>query len=382
MNTSFHAVCEAAAEAWTVPAMTVGTAVGDETSVVALGCDPGTRFRAASITKPFTAFLAAALLDLDGATGVWPDDVRVRHLLSHTTGFDCELPDGDLSRLGAGDDALAAAVAELPGVDRFVGVEEIWSYANTGYWLAGHLAASRAGTTYEEALEARVLAPFRLEATSFGEPDLEGTGTGAGEGPYPRARRPSGGLVSNATDLVRFGQRLLAEPAFAEMRQPRGKPIGGVYGLGLFGERVGDVDVWGHSGSFGGFQSQLLLVPAVDAVFVGLTNSGSGAKALYDIEQAFFDHTLGARRVLPPFVDLPEETVARHAGRYANSDAAAEIRAQAGGLVLAVDGEEVFLRPIDERRFRVPDGPYVRERIDFPRDGFVRLGSRLAARVP
>jgi CubicO group peptidase (beta-lactamase class C family) len=377
MNTSFHAACEAAAESWTVPAMTVGTAVGDAVSVLAVGCEPGTRFRAASITKPFTALLAAGLLDVDAATGVWPDDVRVRHLLSHTTGFDCELPDGDLSRLGAGDDALGAAVAELPTVRRFVGIDEIWSYANTGYWLAGHLVASHAGMTYEEALSARVLEPFGLEATSFSEPDLEGTGIGATEGPYPRARRPSGGLVSTASDLLRFGQRLLAEPAFAEMRQPYGRPIGGV-----FGERVGTADVWGHSGSYGGFQSQLLLVPDADAVLVGLTNSGLGAKALYDVEQAFFAEVLGTSRVLSPFVELPTETLAKYAGRYGNSDAEAEIRAEAGGLVLAIDGEELFLRPIGEARFRVPDGPYVRDRIDFPRDGFVRLGSRLAARVP
>lgn len=382
MNASFHAACEAAAESWGVPAMTVGTAVGDAVSLLAVGCEPDTRFRAASITKPFTALLAVGLLDLDAATGVWPDDVRVRHLLSHTSGFDCELPDGDLSRLGAGDDALGAAAAELPRVGRFVGVDEIWSYANTGYWLAGHLVASRAGMTYEEALSARVLEPFGLEATSFGEPDLEGTGIGAMEGAYPRARRPSGGLVSTAADLVRFGQRLLDEAAFAEMRQPYGRPIGGVYGLGLFGERVGTAGVWGHSGSYGGFQSQLLLVPDADAVLVGLTNSGLGAKALYEVEQAFFAEVLGTRRVLSPFVELPEETLAGYGGRYGNSDAEAEVRAEAGGLVLAIDGEEVFLRPIGEGRFRVPDGPYVRDRIDFPRDGFVRLGSRLAARVP
>ena len=361
--------------------MAVGTSVAGDISVVALGCDPDTRFRAASITKPFTALLAGGLLDLDDATGVWPSDVRVRHLLSQMTGFDCELPGGDLSRLGDGDDALAAAVDELPSVRRFVGSDEIWSYANTGYWLAGHLAAVRSGASYEAALTDRVLTPFGLEATSFGEPDLDGTGAFAVSGPYPRARRPSGGLVSTAADLLKFGQRLLTEPFFAEMRRPRGKPIGGVYGLGLFGERVGGVDVWGHPGSYGGFQTQLLLVPDARAVFVGLTNAELGAKALYDVENAFFDEVLGARRILPPFVELVDDQLAAYAGRYENSDATADIRAAHGGLVLTVAGEELFLRPLGDGRFRVADGPHVRERIDFPRDGLVRLGSRLAARV-
>ena len=381
MNTSFREMCESAADAWSVPAMAVGTAVGEEISVVALGCAPETRFRAASITKPFTALLVGGLLDLEDATGVWPPEVRIRHLLSHLSGFDCELPDRELARLGDGDDALTAAVSELRTVRRFVGVDEIWSYANTGFWLAGHLAALRAGTTYEDALTTRVLAPCGLEATTFGEPDLPGTGPFALEGPYPRARRPSGGLVSTVGDLVRFGQRLLAEPFFVEMAQPRGKPIRGVYGLGLFGERVDGTDVWGHSGSYGGFESSLLVIPDADAVFVGLTNSSKGSKALYDVENAFFDEVLGKRRTLPSFVELSDGMLASFAGRYANSDLTAEIRAAPGGLVLAADGDEAFYRPVGARQFQVPDGPNVRDRIDFPRDGLARLGSRLAARV-
>jgi CubicO group peptidase (beta-lactamase class C family) len=381
MNRPIYETCVSAAEGWSVPAITVGTSIRGRVSVEALGCAPATRFRAASITKPFTALLAVEMLDLDGATGVWPDEVRVRHLLSHTSGFDCELPQRDLARFGDGDDALTAAIEELGMVDRLVGIDEIWSYANTGFWLAGHLAAARADATYEDALVAQVLTPFGLEATSFGEPDLRGTGPDAGEGSYPRARRPSGGLVSTAEDLVRFGQRLMAQPGFASMRRPHGKPIGGVYGLGLFGERVGGVDVWGHTGSFDGFQSSLLLVPDVEAVFVGLTNSGYGAKALYDVEQVFFDEALGARRILAPFVDLQAEQLAGFAGRYENCDAAAEILPGPGGLVLRILDEEIFVRPIGERQFQVPDGLHVRERIDFPREGFVRLGSRLAARV-
>ncbi len=148
MNTSFRAVCEAAAERWRVPALVVGTDDG----TVAVGCDPGTRFRIASITKPLTAALALRFLDPEAPTGVWPEDVRLRHLLSHTSGFDCELPDGDNAKYDDGDDALARCVADLPHVRRFVGVDQVWSYANTAFWLAGWLAADRAGATFEDAL--------------------------------------------------------------------------------------------------------------------------------------------------------------------------------------------------------------------------------------
>ena len=140
---------------------------------------------------------------------------------------------------------------------RFVGVEQVWSYANTGYWLAGHLAARARGDDVRgRARRARPAAVRASRRPSFGEPDVAGTGPDARRGPYPRARRPSGGLVSTVADLLRFGRAA----ARASRRRRRcaivhGKPVGGVYGLGLFGERVGGVEVWGHAGSYGGFQT-------------------------------------------------------------------------------------------------------------------------------
>jgi CubicO group peptidase (beta-lactamase class C family) len=381
MNTSFQRVCEDAAERWEVPALAVATWVDGRRATCAVGCDTATRFRIASVTKPLTALLAVELLDLEASTGVWPADVRVRHLLSHLSGFDCELPERDLSRFGSGDDALAAAVAELGAVRRFVGVDDLWSYANTGYWLAGLLAARRAGATYEDALGDRVLGPLGLGATSFDEPDLAGTGPEADAGPYPRARRPSGGLVSNVDDLLYAGRGLLERPSFATMAVVRGRPNGGVYGLGLFGQRVAGVEVWGHPGSYGGFQSSFLLVPDRGAVFAGLTNAFNGANALYEIEDAFFAQVVGAARPATPFVELPAGAVEPFAGTYANSDESFEVRAAPGGIVVRVEGEEIHLRPVGPRLFQVPDGPYVRERIAFPRDGLARLGSRLAERV-
>jgi CubicO group peptidase (beta-lactamase class C family) len=311
---------------------------------------------------------------------VWPADVRVRHLLSHTSGFDCELG-GDYARFGDGDDALARCVADLPGVRRFFGVEEVWSYANTGYWLAGLLAAERFGGTYEDALASVVLGPAGLEATSFAEPELKGHGTDLPSPPYPRARRPSGGLTSTVDDLLRAGAWLQRQPAFEQMRVASGKPVGGVYGFGLFGERVGGVDVWGHPGSYGGFQSSLLTVPERDAVFVGLTNSDLGAKALRALEDAFFERAVGERRRQPPFTKLDPAVYVGYEGTYENSDATYVVEHAGDGLVLHVNGEELVGLAIGERTFRVAIGPHVGERFDFPRGGFGRFGSRIAARV-
>jgi CubicO group peptidase (beta-lactamase class C family) len=379
LDSSFLQATEAAALTWEVPALVLGVSLGGEAETHAIGCDPATVFRVASITKPFTALLSLGLLDLEESTAVWPSDVRVRHLLSHTSGFDGDA--GDLGRFGDGDDALELLVAELPAIRRFVGVEQAWSYANTGYWLAGRACAERAGTSYEAALAERVLRPAGLEATSFAEPGLEGTGPDALPGPYPRARRPSGGLVSNVPDLLRFGRWLLGSPDFARMRVVHGKPAAGVYGLGLFGERVDGVEVWGHSGSWGGSQSSLLVVPDRDAVFVGLTNHSRGAKALYELENMFFERVIGAQRRVPETVELSAEARDAFTGSYANSDSWIDVEFAVDGLSVRLEDGEFSARALGERTFEITDRDHVRERFDFPLEGFGRFGSRLAERI-
>jgi CubicO group peptidase (beta-lactamase class C family) len=381
LDSRFFQACEAAAIEWNLPALAVGVSVGGQVETFAVGCEVETLFRVASVTKPFTTALALELLDPQATTGVWPPDVRIRHLLSHTSGYDCELALGDQARFGAGDDALAAQLAELPTVRRFMGVEQCWSYANTGFWLAGWLAAEQAGASFEDALARHVLAPAGLEATSFGEPELVGTGRNLVEGPYPRARRPSGGLVSNVTDLLRFGQWHLQHPRSAQMRIVHGKPAAGVYGLGMFGERLGDTEVWGHGGSYAGFQSSLLVVPDNDAVFVGLTNSSLGSKALHEIEDEFFERLVGARRNVPESVDLPSPVREGFTGSYANSDSWTEVALSDDGLLVTIDEVALPARAIGELTFEITAGDHIRERFDFPLEGFGRFGSRLAERV-
>ncbi|HEY3184986.1 MAG TPA: serine hydrolase domain-containing protein [Gaiellaceae bacterium] len=378
----FQAVCEAAAERWDVPALAAGVSLDGRRETVAAGCSTDTRFRVASVTKPFTAALALKLVDFDASTAVWPEDVHVRHLLSHTSGYDCEC--GDLARFGDGDDALGAAVRELPSVRRLVGVDQVWSYSNAGYWLAGWLCANAAGTTYEDALAEHVLG--ELPATSFDEPDLGGTGPQAIAEPYPRARRPSGGLVSNVADLLTFAARQLGDRATDVLRLPVAKPTAGVYGYGFDGERVGGFEVWGHPGSYGGFQSSLLLVPSRRAAFVGLTNSGRGKQALREVEDAWFDALLGARRRVPDTLELSAEALREFEGVYANTEFRVSVAADTGHLIADVADDSGFeatvrARPIGPRTFEIVEGDFERDRFDYPVPGFARFGSRLTERV-
>ena len=385
MDSTFLRACEAWADRFEVPALQLALlGPGGSLEDIALGCDPGDRFRIASITKPVTATVAVQLLELDATTGVWPDDVRVRHLLSHTSGFDSEL--ADLARLGDGDDALAAAVAELPDVRRLLGPGELFSYANSGYWLAGRLVAQAAGTTYEEAVAEHVLEPAGMSATDFGEPSVAGTGPDAARSSYPRARRPSGGLVSRAADVAAFGRWQLASPWTAVQRLPHTTLAGGeLYGFGFAGERVGDAEVWGHAGSYGGFQSALLLVPERGAVFAGLTNSGRGKLALREIEDLWLERVLGVRRSVRLGLELAPGDLAAFAGVYENGSSTASVEVGGSGLVVGFGGGdepvEVTARAVGPAMFEIVGGDYDRDSFDFPRPGLARFGSVLVRRI-
>ena len=384
MDSTFLRACEAWADRFEVPALQLALLAPDGSlEEVALGCDSGDRFRIASITKPVTASAAVQLLDLDAPTGVWPDDVRVRHLLSHTSGFDSEL--ADLARLDDEADALGVAVAELPGVRRLLGAGEVFSYANSGYWLAGWLTGQAAGTTYEQAVAAHVLSPAGMPATDFGEPTLAGDGPGATSTAYPRARRPSGGLVSRAADVAAFGRWHLANARTAVQRLPHATLAGGAhYGFGFAGERVGDTEVWGHAGSYGGFQSALRTVPEHGAVFAGLTNSGRGKLALREIEDLWLERVAGARRPVHPTLELTSRELERFIGVYENSSSTASVVVGGSGLVVGFEGGdepvEVTARAVGPAMFEIVGGDYDRDSFDFPRPGLARFAGVLVRR--
>jgi CubicO group peptidase (beta-lactamase class C family) len=369
LDASFLGLVEAASAEWDVPAVALGVAVGDTEEVAGIGCDADALFRIASITKTFTALLALDLLSLEERSGIWARDVRVRHLLSHTSGYASEVEDWSSHELVA---------EQLPTVRRWLAAEQVWSYSNVGYAVAGLLCAAAADAAYEDALFSHVIQPLGLAATSFDPPSRAGTGRDANDGDYPPSRRASGGLVSNVRDVLRFGRRVIDVP---KLRIVHGKPVAGVYGLGLAGERVGEVEVWGHSGSWGGFQCSLLTVPDRGAVLVGLTNGSRGAKVLWEAEQEFFRRLLDAERVVRPTVTLPRPTLESFAGTFANSDGWFEVEALAAKLAITIDDERYEARPIAERTFEIVDGYRVRERFDFPREGFARISTRLADRV-
>ena len=374
-----------------IPSLAVGTLHDGRAWTWAAGAEAATTFRVASITKQFTATLALSLeiagaVDLHEVVPLAPaPDVTVRHLLSHTGGFESEC--GDLARFGEGDDALPALVRELRHQRQLVPPGTLWSYCNAGYWLAGHLLGGRGGTGYEDALEAWVLEPLELLRTGFGEPDLPAHDPEPARPQYPRARRASGGLVSCVDDLLAFARFHLGTPETEALRQPLVATPGGHYGLGFQRELVAGVGVWGHGGSWGGYESLLALVPEHRFAFVALANAAHAGPVLRDLRAAAVEAALRLRHEPPPTVPLPPHELELLAGRYASAEADVTFARDGDGLTVRVAGESpAHARSLGERLFEVVDGPSRGSRFDFHPDAgearWVRWASRLAERRP
>jgi CubicO group peptidase (beta-lactamase class C family) len=347
-----------------VPAVAAGFLVGGQVELAADGpVEIETPFRIASITKWFTASLAALCVDLD--------ESRARRWLSHTAGYRPE------------------SAEPLPEACR-----GLWSYSNAGYWAAGDACAEAAGRSFSDAMRERILEPLGLEHTSFEEPAGAAPGhvqegeTGhrpAGAAEYPEARRPSGGLWSTVGDLLGFaGHQLgvpgpLSEPQLASLREPQAGALGARYCLGcwrreLEGGRIG----FDHEGSVGGYQSLLLLVPEEETALAVLTNSWRGSGLIRRVVQA-----LG---LVPERAEIgvTADFQMRPPGRFELDGSEAEVEVRGSLRVAEAETDPVTgarierspypVEPVAQGVWGFAGGLLMSHRIDFPRPDVARIG--------
>lgn len=265
----------------------LGTLAADQPTPV----DSATAFQHGSCVKAYTGALALRLaeegqVDLDAPVRrhvpelVFPDEataasVTLRDLLCHRSGLGRHdlvwILDGRLDRA-----ELVRRLAVLPLAGPLRGQ---WTYSNLGYALAGAALERAAGSSWEELVTSRVLAPLgmcaaRVDGTTAGTP---ATGHLVGEdGPVPTTRRnlagvaPAGLLTASADDaaawlLAQTSDRLLqrGHAPVADMSQPSPLPeleLDG-YGLGWVAGRFRGARIAWHSGGVDGFLTQTIVVP-------------------------------------------------------------------------------------------------------------------------
>jgi len=397
-----------------------------------------TLFQVGSITKTFVATAVLRLVEM-GKLGL--DEplrtylpglkltnetvaarVTMRHLLTHTGGWE-----GDyFNDFGMGDDALAKMVTKMAELPQLMPLGEIWSYNNSGFYLAGRVLEVVTGTTFERAIQELVLDPLDLKQSFFfpqdvithrfvvGHEVVDKQPVVARPWAVGRAVHPAGGLVCTTGDLLRYarfhmgdgtardGTRLLSQESLELMQTPV-LPSTGIAMCGLSWSimTVDGTKMIGHGGGTKGQVSYLRIVPSRNFAVVVLTNSEEGDPLTCGIANWATKEYLGL--ALPEAVplDLPEDALLPYVGRYDAAADTLEIYLRDGGLVVQVTNKGGFPTPdcppmgspppvraalYAEDRLVVLEEPMKGDRGEFLRnpDGriaWLRLGGRVHARL-
>jgi CubicO group peptidase (beta-lactamase class C family) len=271
------------------------------------------------------------------------EEIRVRHLLSHTNGIDADLflPDAN------GRDALKVY---LEALGRFCGTlfrpGEYVSYSNGGMIVAGRLLEVVTGTSYHDLLEREVYAPVGMadSCTSTREAILRSTAVGHFSDPATKGVRrtdmfklpdswaPAGSTpIGTIRDLLAFGRthlahgvsasgkRVLSQESTARMQSvshDMGTPNVPPIGMGWLLVPFGKTTVLSMSGASPGGVAVLVVVPEHDLVFAAFGNDPR-AMALHDqILLGLLRQHLGVE--VPDLVANPTPVgdLARYAGTY------------------------------------------------------------------
>lgn len=200
-----------------------------------------TRFAIASGSKAMTALVIASLVESGALTFDAPvrellgsdlplvdDGVRVRHLLSHTSGIGDYLDEDDwdpagyvLARPVQEYLTTSAFVPELDGHPQVFAPGERFGYCNGGFVVLALIAERASGAGYHDLVRERVLDPAGMTDSGFFRSDAlpERTATGylsedsdavTNVFHLPILGTGDGGLYTTAADLHRFWTALMA----------------------------------------------------------------------------------------------------------------------------------------------------------------------------
>jgi CubicO group peptidase (beta-lactamase class C family) len=273
---------------------------------------PETVFAIGSSTKAFSSTLAAMMVDegkltwddpvtkhlpeftllVDGKQG---EVVTIRDLLAHRSGFvgmDILWAGGTIPR----DEVLRHAVRAKP-VAPF---RAEFHYNNVTYMVGALAAAQAAGSSWDELIQTRLLAPLEMHhssidhASAMADParskgytwraDLERF-----EPASPRntdAIAPAGSIYSSVLDMSNWlrlqlgegefaGQRLVSAAALAETHTQQIEMTPGIgYGLGWMLREWNGKRIVEHGGNIDGFAASVALLPEEELGMVLLTNVG------------------------------------------------------------------------------------------------------------
>lgn len=329
-----------------------------------------TGYRIASFSKIFTAIAILQLaeqgkLQLDERARQYlpwlasshderTEQITIRQLLTHTSGLD---RDGATAHWADFQFPSLAQIQQhiAEGAQTYTPAQR-WKYSNLGYTLLGAIVRAASGVPYEYYVDEHIIQPLKLEYTApVLNPDIEenlAAGYGRDIPGSERARLPAiethimasaTGFSSTVPDLCRLimaqfegDTTLLKDETKREMRRVQWLREGenGDWCLGFQTWKVDQRRLYGHGGSFQGYQSRFGFDPVDEiglAIFANALDAPSaelvnGAMQIINYVIEHFDECARPEN--------QSEQAERYEGRYTNVWGEMDVMAINGSLVL------------------------------------------------
>ncbi len=280
----------------------------------------------------------------------YPEPVRLKHLLNHTSGFEDRLTGGGVTDANDLVPAREFLITHMAARVRPPG--QYLSYANYNAMLAGYIVAQVAGQPYDQYIQEHILDPLGMVHSTVKSPIPPDLSADASIGYYyadgafkvlpgyiaQPAGLPAGMHQASVTDMARFmiahlqgGRysdadipevRILKESTMEQMHSTSYTPDPRLSGIhhGWFDWSDNGQRAIGHSGYLPPMHSLLLLLTDQDlGVYVVYNSEGGGSVNIQHtgFQRAFFDHYYPASAVKPiqPPADFAERG-GRFVGNY------------------------------------------------------------------
>ena len=320
---------------------------------------PSTKFRLASVSKPFCSVLVLQLvqegkLNLQDSITDWlptyradtGDRITIHHLLSHQSGIKDFTANydyrGSISRLPSSKDNF---IEEHCSNDLIHEPGTIYAYCNAGYIILGRIIEKITRKTFEENVQSRIFEPLNMTSSGYDRNRyvLPQRASGYTLGPFETENAqyldmdsspgPAGSLYSTVEDLFRFHRALRTEDLLSKKYRaimltpnqdvPEVKAAGGRpkstygYGWNIFNRShpitKHRTRIASHGGAINGFRAMMSCLTDDDIFVVVLCNQAdaNGKSAVWNSLQRLsreMIHIATAQPYrLPPRAAVPQE---------------------------------------------------------------------------
>ncbi len=325
-----------------------------------------TKYRLASITKPFTA-VAIFILSENGKLKItdpiskyfnwcpssWKK-ITIGHLLTHTSGIPSytDFPDHDQVAKNFFSPKQLVNLFKNKKLDFKPG--EKFYYCNSGYVLLGHLIETISGKSFEEFLRDKIFEPLMMNDTGLDTnkkilknraqgyqltPDNELVNASFIDMSVPYA---AGGMYSTVEDLMRFGEALAAGRIISkDSMKKMFKPEKGDYANGWVVRDFPIGKTVGHAGGIDGFATNLEI--AMDGKFVSVILSNKEGAPVNEMADTIRAIISGEPYTIPTIykeIDFKAKDLADFEGTFKlKDDLVIEVFTEADQLMAQAKGQ-------------------------------------------